>query len=260
VSLTETGPSLIDLLVAARRDGRQIHELPQRLWPATSAEGYAAAEQVCHYLGWPTLGWKIAGTTEFVRRRLGLEGPIYGRTFQHCRHEAPVTLARSALLDPLVECEMFVTLARALPARDRAWTTADVIAAIDTVHAGVEIAECRFPTARMPSLPCVFADGCASGRYIFGPPIDMARTPLVDIAVEVAVNGTVRRTGRGADVMGDPIAPLVWLANALSRRGIGLTAGETISTGSCTGMLPVHAGDVIVARYAGVGEIRITLT
>jgi len=40
--------------------------------------------------------------------------------------------------------------------------------------------------------------------------------------------------------VGTPLQPLCWLADERSRWGDGLKAGETIGTGSITGMLPIH--------------------
>jgi 2-keto-4-pentenoate hydratase len=58
-------------------------------------------------------------------------------------------------------------------------------------------------------------------------------------------------------VMGDPLAPLLWLAEERRRLGGGLSAGETVSTGSCTGMLPVRAGQRVRAVFGGTAAVEI---
>ena len=78
-------------------------------------------------LGWEPLGWKIAGTTDAVRGKLQLDGPIYGRTFRRFACTSPVRFKAAELLDPLIECEFFVTLARDLPPRDEPWTFPETI-------------------------------------------------------------------------------------------------------------------------------------
>ena len=40
-----------------------------------------------------------------------------------------------------------------------------------------------------------------------------------------------------------PMVPLTWLANELSRTGIGMKAGQMISTGTLTGMLAPKPGE-----------------
>ena len=247
--------ALADLLVAARRDGRQIQDLDLGLVPVSLDDGYAVNRQVTRRLGWELLGWKIAGTTEAVRAKLRLDAPIYGRTYRRFMMQSPARLDWVKLLDPLVECEFFVTLAHDLPARAAPWTMKEVVAAVGNVHAGVELAECRFPNSCLPPLPAILADGAASGRYVFGEPIPGWRNGLADVPVALEVNGVQRHQGSGADVMGDPLAPLLWLAEELRRRGEGLMAGEMISTGSTTGMLRVRAGQTIRAVFGDAAEV-----
>ena len=151
-----------------------------------------------------------------------------------------------------------MTLAHDLSPREAPWTVAEILAAVGTVHAGIEIAECRFPMGRLPPLPAILADGSASGRYVFGGIISDWRQGLAGVAVELWVDGVRLRTGCGADVMGDPLLPLLWLAEERRRWGDGLKSGEMISTGSCTGMLPVRPGQSVEARFGDHAQVRIT--
>lgn len=252
----------VDILTDARRSARQVVVSEYTHPPADAAEGYHLAAEIAGQLEsgaapWEALGWKIAGTTEAVRTRLGISGPIYGRTWRQFVHQAPARLEHQTLLDPLIECEFFVTLGKALPSRAQPWTRAEVMAAVAGVTAGVEIAECRFPNLNLPVLPLVLADGAASGRYVVGEAIIDWTTRLSSMRVELVVDGQLKRMGKGADVMGDPLVPLVWLAETLRQRGRGLKAGEMISTGSCTGMLPARRGQRIEARYDSLAPIVI---
>src|SRR5438552_4152168 len=121
--------ALAELLVEARRDVRQLDSLSGDLVPPTAAQAYAVNHAVAERLGWEPLGWKIAGTTANVRGKLGLEGPIYGRSFRRFKCTSPARFTHAELLDPLVECEFFVTLARDLPPRETPWTMPEVIGA-----------------------------------------------------------------------------------------------------------------------------------
>lgn len=249
---------LAGLLARARRDGRQVREpLSPALVPPDADAAYAVNAEVAALLGWEPLGWKIAGTTEAVRARLNLAGPIYGRTFRRFALPSPARLRHAELLDPLVECEFFVTLGRDLPPRDRAWTMAEVVAAVGEVRAGIEVAECRFPMAALPPLPAILADGAASGRYVSGGLVEAPLHRLAAVEAVLEVDGAEKRRGSGAEVMGDPLAPLLWLAEERRRLGGGLAAGETVSTGSCTGMLPVRAGQRVRAVFGGAAAVEV---
>jgi 2-keto-4-pentenoate hydratase len=256
-NLSAKQQALADLLVDARRDARQLDSLSADLVPETAAQAYEINHAVAERLGWEPLGWKIAGTTANVRGKLGLDGPIYGRSFRRFVSTSPARFKHSELLDPLVECEFFVTLARDLPPRETAWTMPEVIGAIAEVHAGIEVAECRYVRGALPPLPAILADGSASGRYVFGNHIENWRDGLAGISVRLEVDGVLRREGVGADVMGDPLRPLLWLAEERRHFGDGLVAGETISTGSMTGMLPIRAGQSVCARFGDVASVEI---
>ncbi|MBL6457581.1 hypothetical protein JMJ55_19795 [Belnapia sp. T6] len=245
---------LADLLLAARRDGRQVAALPPHLVPTDADAAYAVAAEVAARLGWAPLGWKVAGTNDVMRARLRMPEPIFGRSFGPLL-ASPVRLDHAALLDPIVEAEFFFRLARDLPPRATPWTEAEVAAAVDAVHAGVEVAECRFPTAALPPFTAILADGSGNGRYVLGPAIPDWRDGLAAMPVVVAVDGTPRRHGSGAEVMGDPLRSLVWLANRLPRAGTHLRAGEWVSTGTATGMLAPPRGARVTACFGSLPEI-----
>lgn len=252
---------LAELLAAARRDGSQIHDLPPELIPATTAEGYAVNDALAKALGWKQLGWKIAGTNPVMQQRLRTGEPIYGRSFAQFATTSPATFRRAELLDPLIECEFFFRLGSALPPRTRPYTYDEVADAVVAAHAGVEVAECRFPLDALPPIPAILADGAANGRYVVGPEIkDWRHRDLGAMTVELEVNGQVRRTGTGAEVMGHPLNALVWLANARSAWGDGLAAGALVSTGTTTGMLLAKSGDRMVARFDGRIGVELAFT
>ena len=56
------------------------------------------------------------------------------------------------------------------------------------------------------------------------------------------------------------MVPLTWLANELSRTGVGMKAGQMISTGTLTGMLAPKAGETYVADFGPFGSVTLSLT
>ena len=80
-SISGKQEELANLLAHARRNASQV-TLPHDLVPDGASDAYAVNQVVAERLGWEPLGWKIAGTTDAVRGKLQLDGPIYGGTFR----------------------------------------------------------------------------------------------------------------------------------------------------------------------------------
>lgn len=246
------------LLASARRDGRQVS--PPAKLPATPAEGYAVADAVAARLGWPRRGWKVAATTPEMRRRLRANEPIRGPIYAAKVQASPADLPFASLLDPIIECEFVLRLGAPLPPRPEPWTASEVQAAIAAIHGGIEVAECRFPMDALPATPAILADGAGNGHYVLGPEIaDWRDADLATMPVMLEVDGVLRRSGTGAEAMGHPFHVLLWLAEALRRRGQGLAAGDLVSSGTCTGMLRPAAGQRLLARFGEACEVALDL-
>ncbi len=250
---------LAELLTALRRDSRQQSGLTPDLVPPDEDAAYRVASRVADMLGWDVGGWKIAANRPSMQQALRASGPIHGRVFAPFIHESPAILRHAGLLHPIVECEYAVRLGADLPPRDAPYGLAEVTAAIAAIHPAIEVAECRFVhDASFPPLPAVLADGSGSGSLVLGPPIaDWQRRDIASQPVVLRVNGRERRRGTAAEAVEHPIVPLIWLANTLSRAGIGLSAGQVVSTGTCSGMILARAGEEHVAEFGDDTGVRV---
>jgi 2-keto-4-pentenoate hydratase len=248
------------LLAQLRRDGRQQSGLDPRLVPPDEATAYRIAGMVAEELGWPVLGWKIAAFKEEMQRALRTTAPIYGRTF--FVKETPVTVVHARLASPIPEVEYQAKLGADLPPRAKPYGRDEVTAAVASLHPGLELAECRFiHDEAFPPLPAILADGAGSGTIIYGPAIENWRTR--DVAGQEATlssNGRLRRKGTAAALLDHPMAPVTWLANELSRTGVGLKAGQMVSTGTLTGMLAPRPGETYVADFGEFGSVEVAFT
>lgn len=251
--------SLASLLATLRQERRQQSGLSRALVPPSAERAYAIAERVRERLGWAGGGWKIAAFKAEMQRPLRTDAPIYGRVYAPFIQQAPLRLAHRELLHPVVEAELMVRLGAPLPPREAPYTADDMAPAVASLHVGIEVAECRFAhDAAFPSLAAIQADGCGSGSLAVGAPIEGWRSlDLAALTVVLQVDGQERRRGTVETAIGHPLEPLAWLATALSRRGIGLQAGEIVSTGTLTGMVLARAGETHLARFGDLGEVRV---
>ena len=102
------------------------------------------------------------------------------------------------------------------------------------------------------------ADGGANIALAVGPwRGDWQALDLAGHKVTVSVNGEEKGSGTGSAALGHPILVMVWLANQEARMGLGLKAGDIVSTGTCTGIASVRPGDEAVADFGKLGRVDI---
>lgn len=250
---------LAGLLATLRREKRPQSGLAQHLVPADKDTAYRVARLVEEELGWEVAGWKIAAMKEELQRELRTDSPIYGRVYAPLV-ESPARVLHAEQCSPIPEVEYQARLGVDLPPRAKPYTVEEVTDAVVSLHPGIELAECRFlHDANFPPLPAILADGAGSGTVVLGPAIaDWKRRAIAAQEVTLACNGTLRRKGTAGAALDHPMVPLTWLANELSRTGIGLKAGQTVSTGTLTGMLRPKAGETYVADFGPFGRVTAT--
>jgi 2-keto-4-pentenoate hydratase len=223
---------------------------------------YRVATRVAEQLGWAVGGWEIAAMKAEMQKALRTDQPIYGRVFAPFVKPSPVTVVHARLASPIPEVEYQARLGADLPPRGKPYAAEEVADSIASLHPGLELAECRFiHDQAFPPLPAILADGAGSGTIVYGPAIDGWRTR--DIGGQEATlscDGRLRRKGTAAAALDHPLVPLTWLANELSRTGIGLKAGQMISTGTLTGMLAPKVGETYVADFGPFGSVTLTFT
>jgi len=59
-------------------------------------------------------------------------------------------------------------------------------------------------------------------------------------------------------VLGHPLNALEWLVNSLGARGLGLKAGQYVTTGVTTEVYMAQRGDRIMADFGAVGAVELT--
>jgi 2-keto-4-pentenoate hydratase len=69
----------------------------------------------------------------------------------------------------------------------------------------------------------------------------------------------VTHSGKGRNVLGDPLVALTWLVNELAGLGIALDAGQIVTTGTCVVPVPIAAGDAVRANFGPIGEVAVRI-
>lgn len=249
----------VEILWQARRGRRVIDGLPERVRPRTLADAYRIQDALAARLG-PTAGWFVGCSNPLIQRQLGLDGPYYAPLIASTVHASPARLPASDYPSITYEVEFAFRIGRDLPSRPEPYSRAEVAEAVAAVHPSIElVTSCLADWTKQPILDLI-ADNGTDGALIHGTAVtDWRGIDLSKVATELEVDGVRVRRGSGADVLGDPLVTLTWLANALRERGRGLRADDICNTGSSTPMYVGKAGDRVVARFHGLGEVELQI-
>ncbi len=249
------------LLRQARGDARALADVPEKLRPATLAEGYAIQDAFVQQWDARIGGWKVACTAEDQRRLVGIDTPISGRIFTNVLLRSPAELPAAAFNGPGLEGEFAFRMARALPPRDEPYDGAEVADAVATVHPAVEVVDSRLEGWVDLGGPMLVADNAVNGALICGEgEKNWRRFDLARQTVRLDIDGRTVEEGAGSRVLGHPLRALTWLVNHLRERGIALEAEHFVTTGTCTGLHFVSAGADARADFGALGAVRVTIS
>jgi len=250
-----------DLLWQTRAQQKRIDALPDALRPHSLAEGYAIQDAMVHSARQPVVGWKIAATSKAGQAHIGVTEPLAGRLFADFVLKSGARLPAAPLLMRVVEAEFAFRMGQALPSRSQAYDKAEVCGAVEALHLAIEVPDARFENFAAIGAPQIVADDAFASWFLLGPrvsnwsDIDLSRQP-----VRVLKNGKIVAEGSGANALGDPRLALTWLANHLSKRDIGLKAGDIVTTGTCVTPAEIGPGDHMIAEFPGLGRLDAAFT
>lgn len=249
------------ILWQARLAQSRVSALPMDCRPTALKDGYAVQDAMAALAGQPIFGWKIAATSAAGQRHIGVTEPLAGRLFTDFVLRDGASLPAGPLQMRVVEAEFAFCMARDLGPRTTPYEMDEVCAAIADLHLAIEIPDARFEPFDTIGPAQIAADDAFAAWFVLGPKVtDWMNLDLANQPVRVSKNGKVAAEGKGANALGDPRLALTWLANDRAKRGGRLKAGEVITTGTCITPLQIAPGDAIVAEFAGLGQVSVTLT
>lgn len=255
-----------ELLWRHRQAGTTLDALPAALRPLSAAEGHAIQAELSAVSGRAVVGWKIAATSQAGQQHINVSGPLAGRILAGSVHAVGDTVSLAGNRMRVVEPEFAFRIGSDLPARATPRSQAEVLAAVASLHPAFEVPDSRFAVFTQAGEAQLLADDACCGPFMFGPPAPEAWRSLDLSAHRVhasvaGADGQLRytREGVGSAALGDPRSALTWLVNDLSARGIALSAGAFVSTGTCMVPLQIEPGDRVRADYGVLGIIEIGL-
>jgi 2-keto-4-pentenoate hydratase len=249
----------LDPFLAARRERRAVAP-PSERQALSMAEAYAVQDRVREALvagGERVIGWKVGFTSTVTQAQFGCAEPVGGFLLGEGVVPSGGEVPMARFVGLIVEAEIAFVLGRDLVGPGV--TPAQALVAVEGALPALELVDVRY--TGKPLASDVIADGVFANAIVLGTPL----TPIagLDLALEGLVyelNGVRTATNTAAEVLGNPVNSLVWLANHLGARGLGLRAGDLVMTGSISLLLRPKAGDVVRATYTRLGSVSVRFT
>lgn len=250
-----------DLLWHHWQGGTRLDFLPENVRPSTRADGYAIQARLEQRSTAALYGWKIAATSKAGQAHIAVDGPLAGRLLRERVFDNGGTVPFGANHMRVAEAEFAFGMGHDLAPRTEAYTVADVLAAVDSLHPAIEVPDSRFNDYTAVGAPQLIADNACAHYFVLGAatPADWRAIDLAAHAVSGEVVGGIRRQGVGANVLGDPRVALTWLANELSALGLTLSAGAVVTTGTCLVPLEIQPGDHVAMDFGPLGRVEARL-
>jgi 2-keto-4-pentenoate hydratase len=240
------------LLLEARRTGVRLASLPAPAHPVTWDDAYAIQDLVTRQLG-SRAGWKVGAATPDAE-------PFRAALTSNTVFDGATRMPASRFHVIGVEAELVYRFNKTLIARQQPYDADEVMAAVGSIHAAIEIVDTRFAAWDSTDRLSQIADQVNHGALIVGSGrTDWKEVDPVHEPVTLWIDDNPAWETVGGNSAGDPVRMLVWLANKGARSLSGIKAGDEITTGSCTGTVFVNGPCRIAAEFPGVGRAMLEI-
>lgn len=248
-----------DMLAASRTGDGMLAGLPDDCMPQDAVDAVAIQDGVNARLGHRPAGYKVGFTSPPALEKAGPLGPMPGLMYEELTAVSPAALPRKALKIALIEAEVSFRMARDLPPRDNEYSQDEVLAAVDSAIAGIEVADSCLANLLEQPMACLIADNGAAAGFVAGPDIpDWRNRDLKTLAVDLLFDGEKVGEGLPDGLRCDETWALTWTVNHLSGRGITVKAGDYITTGAAATPKPLGDAHEVIARFHGIGDVKVT--
>ena len=246
---------MAERIVATFRARQPIDALPDELVPGDLDEAYRvrdAYEAIEIPRRGEVVGYKIGLTTPIMQKLCGVDEPCYGAMFASEIRQSPALVRVADFCRVGIETEVAMRLGHDLP---DGGGRSQVEQAVESCMAAIEVLEdLRHDYKRLSARSMVAGNVWNAGCVLAAPVTDWRKLDLAAVAYRLTINGKEIGIGTGADVMGNPLEALSWLADKLAADGRPLRRGMVVMTGSTVPIQFPQPGDHAIVEVAGLGR------
>ena len=271
--LTSTEMNVIAGIVKTAQDqGQELEQITSRYPDFDASSAYAVADLV-HVMrvaeGARAVGRKIGFTNPAMWPQYGVSNPVWAHLYDTTVVYLPETDGIQAcslhgFVNPKIEPEIVFHFHSTPPPGAG---MAAVLACVDWVAHGFEMVQSHYPGWKFKA-PDAIADWGMHGALLVGKrqPVDTLGANLQDtlaaFTLALSCDGQPIETGKGANVLGNPLQAVVHLMQVLETQlpHQPLRANELVTTGTVTSAYSVQAGQTWQSTIAGIALPGLSVT
>lgn len=246
----------IDRLIDARSTRRLLAPFSETDGDLTLDHAYAIQDALHGDLdrrGERPIGWKLGATSPAGQALMGVQEPAFG-FLRTARYGSGSDVSISKFVNLGVEAEVAFKMRSELAGPGVTAETA--LRAVESAMPALELLD--FVFSGKPRAADYIASSIVAGAIVLGSPF--ARLDELDLtteSVEYEHNGEVVGTYTAAEVMGNPLKALAWLANRLGARGLALKPGDIVMSGAISKIVRPGPGDKLAAKFVRLGSVSM---
>ncbi len=205
------------------------------------------------------VGYKAGLTNPAVQKRFNATQPVWGVLYDGMILDDGAVVDAAFGARPLFEADMLVRVKSA--DINRAKTPMEVLDAIDQIIPFIELPDLVVERPAALNGNGITAINVGARLGVAGKPIPVPafrgeRFAMLDALRDMTVvisdgAGEIAR-GKGSDILEHPLSAVVWLAEALNKKGLAMEPGQWISLGSFSPLTPPKPGQKVTVRYDGL--------
>lgn len=202
------------------------------------------------------VGYKAGLTNKAVQERFGYPQPVRGTMFEKMFLQDGAEVPAKFGSRPVFEADMVVEVGD--EGINRATTPLEVLQHLSKIYPFIELPDLVVAEGEPLNGVVITAINVGARLGVLGKPLAAEATPeMVTALAQMKVvmrdqDGKELAKGTGAGILDQPLNAVIWLAQDLAKAGLKLRAGDLLSLGSFSPLLPPRAGTKATVSYEGL--------
>ena len=246
------------IIIDSRHNNTLIPDLENNM-PKNVEEAYLIQDEVVKSFNYNSIGWKVGCTTEMAQKFSGMTEPFSGIMFDETTFLSSNLDIRCIMKKPIIEPELCFEIAENITDIGELYNKENILKYIKSIFPVIEIVDARYEKGWDIKALETISDNGVHSILVKGEKIsDWQSYDRLNSEINLYIDNKHICSGRGSNVLKDPLNSICWLANKLIDRGKFIKAGEIITTGNTLDK-PIFAepNTLISANFEGLGNVKM---